>query len=476
MKLRVCTTELFIQNLRARMPFRYGIATMTRVPHLVVRVALEIDGCVQHGCAADNLAPKWFTKNPATPYEKDVADMLEVIRNAGGVADAAESVFEWWREIYAAQKSWAAARGFPPLLWGFGVSLVERAVIDAFCRARRMTFAHAVREDAFGFRPEAIYPELAGRTVAEFLPAQPLERIVVRHTVGLVDPLTDDEIPAHERVGDGLPESLAACLREDGITHLKIKLAGDLEQDRARLRRIAEVAGASCAFTLDGNENCTTIESFRGLWENLRADPVLARFFERLIFVEQPVHRDAALAPGTARAMLAWRDRPPIIIDESDGEAGTLALALDAGYAGGSHKNCKGVFKGLANACLIAQRSRRDPNARLHLSAEDLTNVGPLALPQDLAVIATLGIPHAERNGHHYFAGLGQFPRAMLEVVLAAHGDLFARHSAGFPAVRIERGGVAVRSVIDAPFGLLPVLDLSSLTRAEEWRFESLGV
>ena len=457
------------------MPFRYGIATMTRVPHLIVRIVLEVDGRVQQGCAADNLAPKWFTKNPGTPYENDVDDMLEVIRHACGVAGAAESVFELWREIYAAQKSWAATRGFPPLLWGFGVSLVERAVIDAFCRARQTTFARAVRDGAFGFRPDAIYPELAGRTAAEFLPAQPLERIVVRHTVGLVDPLTDDEISEHERVRDGLPESLDACLREDGITHLKIKLAGDLEQDRARLRRIAEVAGASCAFTLDGNENCTTIESFRELWGNLRADPVLARFFERLIFVEQPVHRDAALAPDTAKALGEWRDRPPIIIDESDGEVGTLALALDAGYAGGSHKNCKGVFKGLANACLIAQRSRRDPAARLHLSAEDLTNVGPLALPQDLAVIATLGIPHAERNGHHYFAGLDQFPRAMQEAVLAAHGDLYAEHAAGFPAVRIEGGSVAVRSVIDAPFGLLPVLDFSALTPADAWRFASLG-
>ena len=64
----------------------------------------------------------------------------------------------------------------------------------------------------------------------------------------------------------------------------------------------------------------------------------------------------------------------------------------------------------------------------------------------------------------------------MQEAVLAAHGDLYAKHPAGFPAVRIERGGIAVRSVIDAPFGLSPALDLSALTPADAWRFESLGV
>ena len=461
------------------MPFRYGIATMTRVPHLILQAALEVDGRVQHGCAADHLTPKWFTKNPDTPYESDVGDMLEVLRHACAAAESAGwagSVFEWWQSVRALQGSWAAARRFPPLLWGFGVSLVERAVIDAFCRAQQTTFARAVREDAFGFRPDAIYPELAGRTAAELLPSRPLEHIIVRHTIGLLDPLTDDEIPEHERVCDGLPESLESCLREGGITHLKIKLAGDIERDRARLRRIAEVADSASAFTLDGNEHWKTLESFRELWESLRDDPLFSRFFERMIFVEQPLHRDAALTRETARALLEWRDRPAVIIDESDGETGTLATALAAGYAGGSHKNCKGVFKGLANACLVAHRIRRDPAARLHLSSEDLCNVGPLALPQDLAVAACLGILHSERNGHHYIAGLAQFPRAMQDAVLAAHGDLYAAHARGFPAVRIQRGRMAIRSIIDAPFGLTPTLDLAPITPADEWHFGSLGL
>src|ERR1051326_7931418 len=97
--------------------------------------------------------------------------------------------------------------------------------------------------------------------------------------------------------------------------------------------------------------------------------------------------------------------------------------ALEAGYIGTSHKNCKGIFKGIANACLIAQRRRSDP--RLIVSGEDLANVGPIALLQDLAVLATLGVPHAERNGHHYFRGLSAFPQSIQDEMLSSHPDLY---------------------------------------------------
>ena len=480
MRLRVRETELFIQNLRTRMPFRYGIATMTSLPHAILRLTLEIDGVAQIGCAADNLPPKWFTKNPETTFQQEVEEQLEVIRHTCAIAlqmEAVETVFAWWQRANAAQKEWAGRREIPPLLSGFGVSLVERAILDAFCRARCISFAEAVRADHLGLRLAALYPELAGCRPADFLPARPLEHLILRHTIGLTDPLADAEIAPGERIRDGLPQSFEATLREDGITHFKIKLGGDLEADRARLLRIADIAGRDARdfrFTLDGNENYHAVAPFRALWESLRGNPAIAPFLARLIFVEQPLHRSVALTAQTAEALLAWSDRPPIIIDESDAEAGTLAVALASGYAGVSHKNCKGVFKGIANACLIAHRQRGDPANRLHMSAEDLTCVGPLSLLQDLAAVATLGIAHSERNGHHYFAGLSQFPRSMQDAVVSAHGDLYTRHGTGFPTVRIEQGKIAIRSVVAAPFGLAPTLDFSGLTPVDDWSFDSL--
>jgi hypothetical protein len=477
MKIAVRETRLFFRNLTLRVPFRYGIATMTRVPHLVVRIVAEIDGKTQHGFAADNLVPKWFTKNPDAPFSDEIADMLEVTQAAAIAAQAlppVETVFAWWREVYRAQKSWAAKRGFPALLSGFGVSLMERAVIDAFCRATGLAFDRAVRENVFGIGLGDIHPELGSATPAEYLPSRPSRSMIVRHTVGMADALEEDE---PHGTPDGLPHSLEEFIRVQGLTHFKIKLGGNIEEDRLRLRRIAEVIGrhaASCAFTLDGNENFRAVAPFRALWEGLLADRDLAGFLAGLIFVEQPFHRDAALSAETTTDLLAWRERPPIIIDESGGESEALRIALGGGYVGTSHKNCKGVFHGIANACLIEHRRRTDPGATLHISAEDLTNLGPIALLQDLAVIATLGIRHAERNGHHYFAGLSQFPSEIQRAALQHHPDLYARHADGYPTGRIEAGSMNIGSVVDAPFGVGFEPDLSAFTPVEDWRFESM--
>jgi hypothetical protein len=473
MKIRVCDCWLYVNDLSTRIPFKYGIATLTRTPHLLLRADVEIDGRPTHGFAADNLAPKWFTKDPATTYRADLAQMLEVIRHACDSAlavGAHSSVFDLWRETYAVQKVWAAERRLPPLLWGFGVSMIERAVIDAFCRGMQTTFAAAVQMNSLGLRLGEVYPEL-GCAPADYLPWPPREEIEVRHTVGLSDPLTVADVPAAERVADGLPQTLEECVRAMGLTHFKIKLCGDVERDRARLRALAELLereAPGCRFTLDGNENYRAVEPFAALWEQLRADAVIARFLEGLIFVEQPLHRDVALAAETTKQLLAWKERPPIIIDESEGEVGTLAVALAGGYAGTSHKNCKGVIKGIANACLIAHRRKTDPSRELHLSGEDLTNVG-LALLQDLAVVATLGIGHAERNGHHYFDGLKQFPPEFQKAMLAAHADLYEAH-AGYPVVRVSHGRMSTRSAVAAPFGCAFDVPVAEFTALDAWR------
>ena len=74
----------------------------------------------------------------------------------------------------------------------------------------------------------------------------------------------------------------------------------------------------------------------------------------RMLFLEQPLHRDVALITD----LRGWPDHPPVIIDESDAELASFPRALKAGYAGTSFKSCKGIFKGIANACLARARGR----------------------------------------------------------------------------------------------------------------------
>src|SRR5262245_24147301 len=427
MKISIRDFDLHQIVLQTRLPFRYGIATMTRVPQLFVRLFVEVDGKTSIGIAADLLPPKWFTKNPATSLEEEVAEMLRVIRHALGVAKGmeGESAFALWRELYQQQLDWGKANGLPFLLSNFGTSLAERAMIEAVGRCTGQSFSQMLQNNLLGIDPGAIHSELESRSVSDFLPSAPLSRIIVRHTVGLADPLSEAAIAPSDRLNDGLPQSLETSIKTYGLHHFKIKVSGDVSADQARLlelsRVLDEFAPADFLFTLDGNEHFKSLNEFQNFWRELCAPSAIRKFMSRLYFVEQPVHRDKALDESVAEELRRWTDRPAIIIDESDAALESLPTALRLGYIGTSHKNCKGIFKGLANACLLRHRQQLHPKRALLLSGEDLCNVGPVALLQDLAVMAALGIRSVERNGHHYLAGLSQFPVSVQQETLAHH-------------------------------------------------------
>ncbi len=461
--VRIAVVEPFTRWMETRFPFRYGIASMTRVPHLFLRVTLEVDGAPTAGICSEGLPPKWFTKDPETTFEDDLPDLVGVVQNAAKIATnlpPAESIFQLWQALHREQEAWAENRGLPPLLANLGVSMVERGAIDAFCRATGVPFAAALRENRFAVDLGEIHPALNGCEPADLLPNTPLNTIQVRHTVGLGDPLTAEEIPDEDRADDGLPQALADCIQAYGLRYFKVKLSGDLATDRARLLSLAELLTTRVAgfrFTLDGNEQFAEIGQFRQVWTELAAEPALTRFLspDHLLFVEQPLHRNTALQPEVAEALQNWPDAPPIIIDESDAELSSLPTALNLGYAGTSHKSCKGVIKGIANACLLEHLRRENPGKSSILSGEDLATVGPVTLLQDLAVMAALGISHVERNGHHYFRGLAAFPSELQQIVATqAHPGLYHLQGQGnIAALAINAGNLDLPTLNAAPFG-----------------------
>ncbi len=452
-------------QLKTRMPFKYGIATMTEVPMVFVRIEAEIDGTKTAGIASDLLPPKWFTKVPEDPLEKEISDMLQVIRKAlsQALGQAADSAFDLWKLIYDGQSRWAEANNIPALLAHFGTSLVERALIEATCKAGNKTLGQALLSGSLGFEPGRIHPCLEGQSASSLLPKTPLAKVQARHTVGLGDPLNSNQIDADDRIDDTLPQSLDQCIQAYGLRHFKIKINGDIEWDLDRLKNLAKCieqhADSHFAFSLDGNEQFQSVTAFRDHWNILHAEPELETFFDHLLFIEQPLHRDGALNESLKSEFDQWPDRPAVIIDESDATLESLSQALAIGYAGTSHKNCKGIFKGIANACLLEHHRRN--GTQTVMSGEDLCNVGPVAVIQDLAVMATLGIESVERNGHHYMAGLSQFPERTREQVLNAHDGLYKTSETGWPTLAICNGEIDLTSVNTQPFGTGFELDLS---------------
>ena len=459
--LSIETVDFNVLPMETRFPFKYGIAAMTKLPHLFVTIRGHADNESFIGVASEGLPPKWFTKNPDTTFEQDLPLILEVIQHAGNLlksADAA-SFFGIWQQLYDGQAIWAKERGLPPLLTNLGVSLMERAVIDGLCRQRDICFGDSLRSNILDIDLGCIHALLSGYQPADLLPTESLTRITARHTIGLGDPLELAEVK--EPLNDGLPYALDECIEAYGLNYFKVKLCGKLEQDLERLASIHNVlsrcAPSDYRITLDGNEQFLDIGAFASHWNRYLEDEKIRALFDHLLFVEQPIHRDHALDDTVRTAIDDWPAAPPLIIDESEAEIESLPRALKLGYRGTSHKNCKGIVKGIANACLL-EKMRRDSSEEYYLSGEDLANVGPVALLQDLAVMAALGITHVERNGHHYFQGLSMFPREVQDRILADHPDLYRNHESGFPTLDIQKGELALGSVVTAPFGCRPRL------------------
>ena len=459
--------------MKARMPFKYGIATLTALPHLFVRLEMLIDGKVSVGLSSDGLAPKWFTKNPSSSFEQDINEMFMVIQNAVKIATEvheAENVFLFWQELYDKQSQWAKSKNLPSLLSSFGTSLVERAIISAYCNGKEKPFHTLLRNGSLGFKLKEIYPELENSLLQKALPQAPNNSIQVRHTVGLSDPLTIDEVKESELVNDGLPQSFEQNIKTYKIAKLKIKLSGDIDSDTQRLIKINEIMqiqNKDFSFTLDGNECFKSAFDFKVYWQELTKSEDLKEFLTKLLFVEQPIHREFALDAETGSCFLNWSNKPKIIIDESDSDLVSAQMALSLGYAGTSHKNCKGIFKSVANACLMYEQSGI-------LSAEDLCNVGPVALQEDLAVASALGIKHVERNGHQYMPGLSMFPEEVQQKILSSHKDLYKLHN-DYPVLNISDGSINLESINLAPFGIKEIIKSTQFTPLNEWHFKSLN-
>ena len=483
MSISLNTAQFRHLSMNTRFPFKYGIASMTSLPHVFLCVEVDFSGKIVKGISSEGLPPKWFTKNPDTTFEEDLPEMITVLSTALDFSKKirADTIFEFWVELYEVQERWAKEENIPPLLAHLGSSLVERALIDAFCRASKKSFHEVLRKNDLGVRLGYFYDELKGSQPADWLLDKPLNQIIARHTVGLGDPLLGSEITKNDRCQDGLPQALDEVIDQYNITHFKIKICGEIETDLPRLESIATLLKSKIEdfkFTLDGNEQFSSISEFQVHWEKLKENALLNSFLneDNLLFVEQPLHRDFALNDDVSRDIHQWDLCPSMIIDESDGEISSLQRALDLGYRGTSHKNCKGVFKGIANACKI-QFNRQTKDGEWIISGEDLANVGPVALLNDLSVMSSLGINHVERNGHHYFAGLSVYPKDLQEKICLAHPDLYSFGQLDFPSLIINNGLISLDSLTRGVFGCGLELDEENVKKlgasgmvSENWK------
>ena len=475
--LRVVESRVVVRNAFTRLPFRFGVVTMEAAPVGILQIEVEFEnGARATGVASDFLAYKWFDKSPEKTPADNVADLLQGLRDARAVYAEAEpaSPYRLWFSTREEIEARSLARGFNRLGASFASSMMERAVIDATGRHLGKSFDQMVRDNNLGIDPAALITEVSFNDIMHALPARPLDQVALRHTVGLVDPITaaDKEANAPK---DGFPVTLEEYLAVDKLTYLKVKVGGQIEEDINRLKHIASVvanAGRPVQMTFDGNEQYKNLDEFVGLVERIKSTPALDSLWQSVLFIEQPLHRDVAMSSPLSKGAMAAIGKP-LLIDEADGWAEAFHDAIALGYQGVSHKNCKGVYRSLINKGLAAVRNRAAQEEKYFLSAEDLTNLAIVPLQADLAVVATLGISHVERNGHHYFCGLDHLPQTESEAVLSQHPGLYQRHGKS-GALRIESGMLDLRSLQVPGLGVIDHPNLDDGIPEEDWKFEML--
>src|SRR5467141_2423801 len=223
--------SFFEREVRLRLPFRFGVVTLTRAPQAFVRarIALE-DGKEAEGAAAELLVPKWFDKDPGLSNEQNIEQLrasLALARDAY-LAAGENTAFGHWIDNYGPQIAIGATRGMNSLTACYGPALIDRALLDALCRALGVSFYEAIRSNLPGISAPGWQADLAAFNMNDFLSNLPPSFFnATRHTVGLLDPVT----AAKKKINDGLPEALDGAVARYGHRWFKLKVGGDAKAD-----------------------------------------------------------------------------------------------------------------------------------------------------------------------------------------------------------------------------------------------------
>jgi L-alanine-DL-glutamate epimerase-like enolase superfamily enzyme len=413
-RIAVRNIAFFERPVTFARPFRFGAVVINATPQMFARVEIEVEGKGKAvGATAEFLVAKWFDKRPHLSPQETIAELrrsLLIARELYLAHTGFETAFGLHAACIGAQIEACAREDIPPLAAAYGPAEIDKAILDALLRATGTNFFDGMAGNIAGLDAR-LSRDLGDEDISRFLSRrQRLERVAIRHTVGM-----DDKVEGEGGVADAKENT--------GARYFKLKLNGDPTHDAARLIRIGNELGTlphDYRVTLDANEQYADLNALGALVERLDRDTALKPIAARLLYIEQPMPRDV-----TRQSPLGALRSRDFIIDEADDSYDAFPAARALGYRGISSKSCKGVYKSVINATRAAKWSAEGDKA--FIAGEDLTCQAGLCVQQDLALGALIGVPHAERNGHHYVDGFGETPAAEAEAFLAAHPDLYVR-------------------------------------------------
>jgi L-alanine-DL-glutamate epimerase-like enolase superfamily enzyme len=382
--IRIVEAVLSFEPVSYRAPLKFGGRIVDR--STLINVEVSVEGRRGHGASGFGSMPvgnvwAWPSTTVAPEQTEDAMKKFaeEVVELANGYPDFGHPV-EIAYQISAEYPHLAKtltprlklAEEIPLLAQLVAASAFDAALHDAFGRANDANsydlLSGKQMNDDLSIYLDA---QFKGEYLDKYTLRQPKDKLPLYHLVGAIDPLTEAEVKTP--VGDGLPNSLAGWIKADGLTHLKIKLAGDdLDWDVDRVLAVDRVAteadaarGATAWFySCDFNEKCANVNYVLDFLSRLKKKHAAA--YDRIQYIEQPTNRDLQAHPEKMHEAAKLK---PIVIDESLVDFESLVQARELGYSGVALKACKGQTDSL----LLAAAAQK---FGMFLCVQDLTCPG----------------------------------------------------------------------------------------------------
>jgi L-alanine-DL-glutamate epimerase-like enolase superfamily enzyme len=409
--IRIVEAVLSFESVPYRTPLKFGGRTVDHA--VLVNVEVSAESRRGHGASGFGTMPlgsawAWPSTSLSVEQTEDAMQKFaeDVIELANGYPDLGhplEIAYQLSAEYPHLAKTLTQrlklSEEMPLLAQLVAASALDAALHDAFGRANNMNSydglsSKHMNDDLSTY----LDAQFKGEYLDKYTLRQPKESLPLYHLVGALDPLTAADVK--RPLKDGLPESLADWIKADGLTHLKIKLAGDdLAADVERTVAIDKVASetvpaaskGALAYSCDFNEKCANVGYVTDFLARVKKQSAAA--FDRIQYIEQPTHRNLREHPNDKMHDAA--KIKPVVIDESLVDYESLMLARDMGYSGVALKTCKGQTDSL----LLAAAAQK---FGMFLCVQDLTCPGASFLQSASLAARIPTVAAVEGNSRQY--------------------------------------------------------------------------
>lgn len=409
--VQIKAAESSIQQIDYRTPIKFGGRVVVDVTLLNVSVEVETNAGQQaSGFGSMPIGNVWGWPSATVTTDQSLAAMTGLGHRLTKLADGYRGSGHPLEITHDLGKSYqrtanevvaemSLGEAMPRLAQLVSASPLEAAIHDAYGKALGKNSYNVLGSEYANADLSAyLSEEFTGEFLDQYTSRKPKASLPLYHLVGALDPLTAGDIET--RLNDGLPETLGEWILDDGLTHLKIKLAGDdlaWDVDRvAAVDTVSEEAQAARGndtwfYSLDFNEKCANVEYVLEFLSKLQERAPSA--MQRVQYIEQPTHRDLRANPENKMHQAARIK--PVVIDESLVDYESLLLAREQGYSGVALKACKGHSEALIMGAAAQKYG-------MFLCVQDLTCIGASFLHSASLAARIPTIAAIEGNGRQY--------------------------------------------------------------------------